>query len=420
MNVFDTLVERGFIPTSDDGCSKQVSNLAIRGILEKERVTAYIGFDPTAPSLHIGNLIAIMVLAHLQKAGHRPIVLMGGGTGMVGDPSGKTEMRKMLDSEQIQQNLRSQRRQFERFIDFHEDKGLLVNNAEWILKLNYVEFLREVGRHFSVNRMLTADSVKLRLEKDQGLSFLEFNYMVLQAYDFLHLFQNYGCTLQMGGDDQWGNVCAGIELVRRVTGKEVYGITYPLLTTASGAKMGKSVSGAVWLSGELLSPHEYYQYWRNVDDRDVARFLALYTFLPMEEVKRLAGLPGEKINEAKKTLAFEATRLNHGQEAAEKAREAEEALFSKKESAGESVPTLEVDSKRLEQGIGIIELLHEAKLVPSRSEARRLVEKGGAYINRDAVTSIDVKITTGNLSSNKEILLSAGKKRHIRIIPKGA
>jgi tyrosyl-tRNA synthetase len=417
MNVFDTLVERGFIATNPDGTPKQVTDVAVRDLLGKEKISAYIGFDPTAASFHVGNLLPIMSLAHLQRAGHRPIVIMGGGTGMVGDPSGKSELRKVLTVETIRQNLESQKKQFSRFIAFGDDQAIILDNAEWLVPLNYIEFLREVGRHFSVNRMLTADSVKLRLNSEQGLSFLEFNYMVLQAYDFLHLFRKYGCTMQMGGDDQWGNICAGIELIRRIEGKSAYGFTYPLVTTASGGKMGKTEQGAVWLAADLLSPYEYYQFWRNADDRDVQRFLALFTFLPMDEIRRLGGLQGAKINEAKEVLAFEATKLNHGEKAALAAQEDARKAFQQGQG-GDSMPTIEVAGDRLEQGIGVIALFHESGLAKSKSEARRLIEeKGGAYINGEKVTTIERKVTSGDLKNN-EIMLRSGKKSYARVVRK--
>ena len=413
MNVFDTLVERGFIATEEDGSFRQVTNPEIRNILEKEKISAYIGFDPSAPSFHIGNLLPIMTLAHLQRAGHRPIIITGGGTGMIGDPSGKTEMRQMLTKKKIQENLERQKKQFSRYIDFEDGKAIMLNNADWLAPINYIDFLRDVGKHFSINRMLTAESVKQRLEK--GLSFLEFNYMLLQAYDFLHLFQNHNCVLQMGGDDQWGNICAGIDLIRRVEGKEAYGFTYPLITTASGAKMGKSVSGAIWLDADMLSPYEYYQYWRNTDDRDVERFLAIFTFLPMDEVRKIGQYKGKQINEAKEILAFEATKLTHGEEAAKKAQADARKLFSQ-DAGGDSMPTVEIDRKNLEEGIWIVELFHKSKLVPSKSEARRLIKKGGAYLNREKVTDMDLQVTTADLQ-NDEILLRAGKKRYTRVIP---
>lgn len=417
MNVFDILVERGFIATNPDGTPKQVTDMAIRDLLAQGKVTAYIGFDPTASSYHVGHLLPIMSLAHLQREGHRPIVITGGGTGMVGDPSGKSEMRKMLTVEAIAENLLSLRKQFERFIDFNDGKAVLLNNAEWLTNLNYIEFLRDVGRHFSVNRMLTADSVKLRLNSEQGLSFLEFNYMVLQAYDFLYLFQKHGCILEMGGDDQWGNICAGIELIRRVEGKSAYGITYPLITTAAGTKMGKTEKGAVWLAADMMSPYEYFQYWRNVDDRDVQRFLAMFTFLPMDEVRRLGALQGSKINEAKEVLAFEATKLNHGEKAAIDAQQDARKAFQQGQG-GDSMPTLEVAAARLEQGIGVVELFCDSGLVKSKSEARRLIEeKGGAYINGEKVNSIERKVTAVDVKNN-EIMLRSGKKSYARVVVK--
>lgn len=411
-NLFDILVERGFIAT-ENGIPKQVTDLAIRDILGKEHITGYIGFDPTAASFHAGNLVQIMLLAHLQRAGHRPIVLVGGGTGMVGDPSGKTEMRKLLTKEQVAYNMEQQKKQFTRYIDFSEGKAIMVNNAEWLLPLNYIEFLRDVGRYFSVNRMLTADCIKNRLEV--GLSFIEFNYMLLQSYDFLRLYQTYGCILQMGGDDQWGNICSGIDLIRRVEGKDAYGITCPLLTTATGAKMGKTEKGALWLDGNMLSPYEYYQYWRNVDDRDVGRFLSLFTFLPMEEVRRLRSLKDSAINEAKEVLAFEATKLTHGENAALQAERDAKKAFSNSNELGESVPTIKVTAAQIQKGIWVVELFQLAGLVSSRGDARRLIQAGGAYVNRDKVESIDLQVGEQHVE-NQAIILRSGKKTYARVV----
>lgn len=414
MKIFDELLERGFIAKNEDGTPKQVTNPEIRDILNTKQITAYIGFDPTADSFHAGNLLQIMILAHLQRAGHRPIVLVGGGTGLIGDPSGKTEMRKMLTKEKVHENMTKQMEQFKRYIDFSPGKAIMVNNADWLTPLNYIEFLRDFGKHFSVNRMLTADCIKNRMET--GLSFLEFNYMILQSYDFLCLFQKYGCILQMGGDDQWGNICSGIELVRRVEGKEVYGITCPLLTTATGAKMGKTETGAVWLDAEKLSPYEYYQYWRNTDDRDVVRFLSLFTFLPMDEVRKLAELKDSKINEAKEVLAYEATKLTHGEKAAAQAQEDARKVFSGA-ATGDSLPTIEIPAEEFKKGIWIVDLIKRSGAESSNSEARRLIQKGGAYINQDKVEKIDLQVTE-NFIKNGEILLRAGKKRYVRIVVK--
>ncbi len=412
MNVFDILLERGFIATESDGTPKQVTDIKIKEILGTQKITAYIGFDPTASSFHAGNLIQIMLLAHLQRAGHRPIVLVGGGTGMVGDPSGKTEMRKMLTQEQVKANMEKQKLQFTRYIDFSNGKALMVNNADWLLSLNYIEFLRNIGRHFSVNRMLTADCIKNRLET--GLSFLEFNYMLLQSYDFLKLFQEHNCILQMGGDDQWGNICSGIELIRRVENKDAYGITCPLLTTATGAKMGKTEKGALWLDANLVSPYEYYQYWRNVDDRDVGRFLALFTFLDMDEVRKLREYKDNRINEAKEILAFEATKITHGEKAALDAQQDSRKAFGAGE-AGDSVPTIQIVRPKIQSGIDASELFYLAGLGKSKSEVRRLIQSGGAYVNRETVTAIDMKIDE-KFVENDCILLRAGKKNYVRVI----
>lgn len=413
MNVFDVLLERGFIAVEEDGTPKQVTNLKIQEVLAEKSISCYIGFDPSATSLHVGSLVQIMVLAHMQRAGHRPIALVGGGTGMVGDPSGKTDMRKMLNSDGIKKNMEGLKKQLNRFIDFSDDKAIIVNNAEWLGSLNYIEFLRDYGVHFSINKMLAAESVKLRLEK--GLSFLEFNYMLLQAFDFLHLIKNHKCILQMGGDDQWGNICAGIDLIRRVEKRGAYGITFPLITTASGVKMGKTEKGAVWLDGDLLSSFDYYQFWRNVDDRDVIKFLGLFTFLPMDEINELKKLEGQDINKAKEILAFEATKLNHGEEAAIKATENTKKVFESSNQQGADLPTVKVSAKELEDGILARNLFAEVKLTSSKGEARRLIQGGGAYINEESVSSIDVEVTTKDLKDG-EILLRAGKKKYAKVV----
>ncbi|WP_372369203.1 tyrosine--tRNA ligase [Candidatus Uabimicrobium sp. HlEnr_7] len=416
MNVFDVLLERGFIATEEDGTPKQVTDMKVREVLGQDNISCYIGFDPTASSLHVGSLVQIMVLAHMQRAGHRPIAVVGGGTAMVGDPSGKSEMRKMLTQEDINNNMLGLKKHLSRFIEFSEDKAMIANNADWLSPINYIEFLRDYGVHFSVNRMLAAESVKLRLEKEQGLSFLEFNYMLLQAFDFLHLKQNHDCVLQMGGDDQWGNICAGIDLIRRVERKSAYGITFPLITTASGAKMGKTEQGAVWLDSELFSPLDYYQFWRNVDDRDVKKFLGIFTFLPMEQVNELGQLQGKDINKAKKILAFEATKLNHGEQAAKTAQETVEKIWSG-DKKGVDLPTLTVLSSELEEGILATELFHKLDLVPSKSEAKRLIKKGGASINDERIQAFDFKVTSADLQDG-EILLRAGRKRYAKVVVK--
>ena len=328
-SVYDVFRERGFIEQITD-------EPLIRDLLEQEHITCYIGFDPTATSLHIGSLVPIMSLAHMQRHGHRPIALVGGGTGLIGDPSGKTEMRQILTREQIDHNARCLQKQLSRYLDFGEGKAILLNNADWLTQLNYIEFLRDIGRHFSVNRMLAAESYRIRLEK--GLNFIEFNYMLLQAYDFLYLFQHYGCLLQMGGNDQWGNMVAGIDLIRRVEGKTAFSMTFPLITTSQGHKMGKTEKGTVWLDAELTSPYEYYQYWINTEDADVERFLALFTFLPMEEITEVKALTDARLNMAKAVLAFEATKITHGEEAAVAAWKASAEAFWRRDQLKRVVP----------------------------------------------------------------------------------
>jgi len=412
-NVLDIFQERGFIEktTDDEG---------IRRLLE-EPTTCYIGFDPTAPSLHAGSLEPIMSLVHMQRCGHRPIVLVGGGTGLVGDPSGKTELRKVMSQEEVEANATALKKQLSRYLDFGDDKAVLVNNADWLGDLRYIEFLRDIGRHFSVNRMLAAESYRLRLEQESGLNFIEFNYMLLQAYDFWYLYRHHGCKLQMGGADQWGNICAGIDLTRRLEGAQVYGITFPLLTTSSGDKMGKTAAGALWLDPEKTAPYEFYQYWINVDDEDVERFLALFTFLPMDEVQKLGGLEGEAIREAKEILAFEATRITHSEEEARRARDASRSLFSKAGDAetaeGEDlqgVPTSEIERERLEEGIPAWQLFHELGLCKSRADARRLIQQGGGYVNDRRLDAFDERIGIKDIRANS-LLVRAGKKRFHRI-----
>ena len=412
----DTLRERGFIEQTTDEAA--LEKLFSEG---GDVVSAYIGFDPSSSSLHVGSLVPIMALVHLQRAGHRPIALLGGGTGRVGDPSGKTEMRKLLGEDSLDENLAGISSQLSRYLELGEpggdgggeNTGFAVDNAGWLLELNYVDFLRDIGRHFSVNRMLSAESVKLRIDSESGLSFLEFNYSILQAYDFLVLNQRHGCQVQMGGSDQWGNIVAGIDLIRRVDGAQAYGITFPLITTAGGSKMGKTEAGAVWLDAERTSAYDYYQFWINTDDRDVGRFLRLFTLLPVDEIQGLEALEGADIRDAKGRLAFEATALNHGREAAEQAAEAARALFSSEGGGGDSVPTHQVSAGELEEGIAAIQLFNECGLCDSKGAARRLARQGGLYVN-DEKAEEDRVLTSADLD-NDCIMLRAGKKKHRRI-----
>ena len=384
--------------------------------LGKNRACCYIGFDPTADSMHVGHLIPLMGLAHMQRGGHRIIALMGGGTAMIGDPSGKTEIRKMLTEEKLHSNIEGMLPQFECFLDFSED-SVLINNAEWLRDLNYIDFLRDIGRHFSVNRMLSFETYKVRL--DSGLSFLEFNYQLLQAYDFLELNRRYDCILQMGGDDQWANIISGTDLIRRVERKDAFGWTYPLLTTSSGKKMGKTEKGAIWLDPKRTSPFEYFQYWINTEDDDVERFLSLFTFLPMKEVRELGKLSGADIREAKQRLAFETTAIVHGNEKARQAQQAAKSLFSNsKLAAGQdnsNVPSTVIDLDRFSVGLGIFEIFLETGLCKSKGEARRLQTQGGVYVNDQRVEDPDLCLEESDLK-NGEILLRAGKKRYHRLI----
>jgi len=391
---------------------------ALDKLARNERLIGYIGFDCTAPSLHVGNLLGIMMLRKLQQTGHRPIVLIGGGTTKVGDPSGKDESRKLLSDAEIAANVAGIQSAFGKFVSFGEGPtdALLVNNADWLDDLNYIDFLRDYGRHFSVNRMLSYDSVKLRLEREQPLSFIEFNYMVLQAYDFVELYKRFGCRLQMGGSDQWGNIVNGIELGRRTEGVELFGLTTSLLTTASGAKMGKTASGAVWLNPDMLSPYDYWQYWRNTEDADVERFLKLFTEVPLKEIDKLAKLEGAELNEAKKILATEATALLHGREAADRAEATARATFEQGMIA-ETLPTFELPRAELEKGWGVLSANVHVGFVPSTSEARRQIKGGGLKVND--VTVIDEKrlLTLADLTPEGVIKLSLGKKRHALIRP---
>jgi tyrosyl-tRNA synthetase len=433
LKLIDILKERGFI-------DQRTHEKALDQYLEAGQVTCYIGFDPTASSLHVGSLVPIMSLAHMQRYGHRPIALIGGGTGLVGDPSGKTEMRQLLTPEMVDKNAKGIKKQLSRFIDFSDGKALMLNNADWLTKLEYIPFLRDFGRHFSVNRMIKAESYKMRLESEEGLNFIEFNYMLLQAYDFLEIYDRYGCKLQMGGSDQWGNIVAGVDLIRRIRQETVFGITFPLITTSSGAKMGKTAEGAVWLDPDRTLPYNYYQYWVNTDDRDVARFMALFTFLPIEEIKELEKLSGADLNSAKVVLAFETTRIAHGKEAAINAYNDAKSQFGTQvvpkdilpsssihrnggvlpeleiEAAGSvaSTPHSNIEIDRLKEGIPAFKLYHMVGLSKSGSEARRLIEQGGAYVNGQRIESFDYLLTDSDIV-DMEILLRAGKKRYHKI-----
>lgn len=405
-DIYDVLKERGFIAQVSD-------EAAVRRMLGAKKVTFYIGFDSTADSLHAGSLVPIMGMMHLQRAGHRPLAIVGGGTTMVGDPSGKTEMRQMLTEELIRQYGQKILAQLDRYLHFDGKTSLALDNADWLLPLNYIEFLRDIGKHFSVNRMLAAEAYKQRLEK--GLSFIEFNYQLLQAYDFLVLYREYGCTLQLGGDDQWGNILAGVDLIRRVEGAKVEAMTFPLLETSSGAKMGKTATGSVWLDPHLCSPYEFYQYWIDCDDQDVGRFLRLFTFLPESEIRRLEALEGSEIREAKEVLAFEATAITHGQEAAEDSRQSSRAAFGQEEGDLDAMPTTTVSRGRLRKGIRLFDLFAEVGLAGSRKEAKRLIKQGGVYINDKQVESLEQMATEDDLKPTN-ILLRAGKKKYHRIV----
>ncbi|WP_297568485.1 tyrosine--tRNA ligase [uncultured Anaerovibrio sp.] len=401
-NVFDVLKERGYIAQ----CTNEEE---VRSLLENEQVTFYIGFDPTADSLHVGHFLGLMVMSHLQRAGHRPVCLVGGGTGTVGDPSGRTDMRKMLTDEDIEHNCNQFKKQMARFIDFSDGKALMVNNGDWLRKLNYIDLLREVGPHFTVNRMLAAECYKNRMEK--GLTFLEFNYMIMQSYDFLELHRRFNLKLEMGGDDQWSNIIGGVELTRRITGDAVYGLTFTLLTKSDGQKMGKTAGGALWLDKDKTSTYDFYQYWRNVDDADVEKCLSLLTFLPMEEVRRLGSLEGQEINEAKKVLAYEVTKLVHGQVEADKAKEAAEALFGGGGSS-ENMPTIELkasDDRRL------LDVLVEAEVFASKGEGRRLIQQNGLSLNDVKVSDVDYVLSAADFKDG-EAIVKKGKKKFYRLI----
>ena len=426
MSVLSILKERGFIEDLT-----HTEELEI--YLTNNRATCYIGFDPTASSLHVGSLVCIMTLAHMQRNGHRPIALVGGGTGLIGDPSGKTELRKIITQDEINVNKTGIRSQLSRFLDFSSDKALLLDNAQWLTKLEYIPFLRDIGRHFSVNRMVKAEAYKARMDSEDGLTFIEFNYMLLQAYDFMQLAKSYDCLLQMGGSDQWGNIVAGVDLIRRTLGKQAFGITFPLITTASGIKMGKTHKGAVWLDPERFSPYEYYQFWVNADDADVHRFLALFTFLPMDEINQVKQLQGADLNKAKTVLAFEATKICHGEDEAVSALKASASVFGAVEipdhilpgssiprgiyaSNGEdAVPSSVYNASDIFGNLSIVDLFMATKLCSSKSDARRLIQQGGTYINGSRISDFDRMIMENDFKDN-EILLRVGKKKYHRII----
>lgn len=399
-NVYDVLLERGFI-------EQTTHEAEIRELLGKEKVTFYIGFDATADSLTAGHFLTIMAMMHMQRAGHRPIALLGGGTTMIGDPSGKSDMRSIMTKETIQHNADCFYKQLSRFIDFDNDNAIIANNADWLLNLNYVDFLREVGVHFSVNKMLTAECYKQRMEK--GLTFFEFNYMIMQSYDFWMLYKKYGCTLELGGNDQWSNILGGVDLIRRKEQAPAFGLTFKLLTTSEGIKMGKTMKGAVWLDPAKTSPYEFYQYWRNIEDVKVEECLGLLTFLPMDEVRRLGALEGAEINIAKERLAYEITKIVHGEEEANKAMEAAKALFTGGVQS-ENMPTTTYSKEQFEEGIDLITLMMDGKMATSRSDARRNIEQGGVSVNDVKITDFSRKFTPDDFNSEGALLVRKGKK----------
>jgi len=426
-SAYEILKERGFV-------EQVTSETLISELFAGGPVTCYIGFDPTATSLHIGSLVPIMALAHMQKNGNRPIALVGGGTGLIGDPSGKTEMRQVLSREQIDYNAKCLGRQLSRYLDFSEGRALLLNNADWLTKINYIEFLRDIGRHFSVNRMLAAESYKMRMEK--GLNFIEFNYMILQGYDFLYLFQNYGCALQMGGNDQWGNMLAGTELIRKIEAKDAQAVTFPLITTYLGHKMGKTEKGTIWLDGSLTPPYEYYQYWVNCDDADVERFLKLFTYLPLEDIAAVKTLSDARLNMAKTVLAYEATRVTHGADAARAAWRASMEAFHARpvdadlfpssdipreapQSDTSAIPRYAVSQKDLDAGLLISSLCAKAGLTQSMSEAKRLIDQGGIYVNERQVKTSDEKLSVDDFSGGSDLRIRKGKKKYLIVEMKG-
>ncbi len=411
VDVFQQLADRGFV--------KQCTNEgAVRDLLRNLVVTFYAGFDPTADSLHVGSLMPIMAMAHLQRAGHKPIAIIGGGTAMIGDPSGKTETRRIMSAQEIESNGKGILSQLQRYLTLNETDGLFINNADWLLQLNYIQFLREIGRYFKVNEMIKVDTYKKRLdpESELGLSFIEFNYQLLQAYDFLQLFQLHHCLLQVGGDDQWSNIIAGVDLTKDVEKSSVYGLTFPLLTTALGQKMGKTEKGTVWLDAKKTSPYEFHQYWVNVHDDDVARFLAFFTFLPMSAIEELTKVGGEKLREAKQVLAFEVTRLAHGEAEAAKAQGAAQAVFSGAGGDASQLPMVEIVASRLSEGVLLIKFMEEAGIVSSQTEARRLVSEGAIALTGRIITSFDELLTNSSFLGGP-VILRRGKKKFYRIVP---
>lgn len=425
MNVLDVLFERGFIENT-------THDEELKAYLGAGNASCYIGFDPTASSLHVGSLVPIMSLAHMQRNGHRPIALVGGGTGLIGDPSGKTEMRKIITREDVETNKAGIKRQLSNFIDFSNGQATLVDNADWLNGLGYIDFLRDIGRHFSINRMIKAESYKMRLESEEGLSFIEFNYMLLQAYDFMKLAESHNCLLQMGGSDQWGNIVAGIDLVRKIHRKTAFGITFPLITTSSGAKMGKTASGAVWLDASRTSPYEYFQFWVNTDDNDLVRFLSLFTFLPMDEIRSVSNLSDSEINQAKAILAYEATLLAHGPVEADKAFASAQSMFGERQISDsilptsriqrhmtvdtfDSVPSTPVSVSDIGDGMVAFRLLVHSGLANSNGAARKLIQQGGAYMNGARMDNQDQVITAADFI-NGEIVLRAGKKRYHKLV----
>jgi tyrosyl-tRNA synthetase len=405
MSVFSELEQRGLI-------AQMTHPEEIKRLLENEKVYFYIGFDPTADSLHVGHFLQMVVMAHMQKAGHIPIALMGGGTGMIGDPSGRTDMRAMLTEETIKHNISCFKKQMGNFLDFSDGKAIMVNNADWLMDLKYIPFLREVGVHFSVNRMLSAECFKSRLER--GLSFLEFNYMLMQSYDFLMLHEKHGCIMQLGGDDQWSNILGGIELIRRSKGKEAYGMTFTLLTTSDGKKMGKTQQGAVWLDPEKTPPYDFYQYWRNVDDADVIKCLKLLTFIPLEEIAKLEGLEGSELNRAKEILAYEVTKMVHGKDVADQVQEAARAVFGKGQTSS-NMPTTEISPDEIENGVNLLDVMITAGLIPSKAEGRRLIKQGGVSVNGSKVEDFNMMVTK-DMFENGEMVIKKGKKVFHKII----
>ena len=395
--VFEELMERGYI--------EQITHEEIKDVLDNSSIPFYIGFDPTADSLHVGHFVSMMVASHMQKAGHKPIILIGGGTATIGDPSGKTDMRRMMSREEINHNVECFKKQLSKFISFEGDNGaIIVNNADWLLKLNFVEFMRDIGSLFSVNKMLAAECYKQRMER--GLTFFELGYMLMQSYDFLHLYNTYGCKLQMGGNDQWSNILGGVDLIRRIGHSDSFGLTFKLLTTKEGKKMGKTEKGALWLDANKTSPYEFYQYWRNIDDSDVKKVLSLLTFLPMEEVNRLSGLKDEQINEAKKVAAFEITKLIHGEEEAKKAEEAAKALFEGQGSL-ENMPT-----SKVEENISILDAIITAGMAPSKGQARTLINQGGITLNDEKVADVNYVLSDDDFKDGYAILRKGKKVYH--------